>query len=424
MLVRFSLEDSIAYLHSLERFGVRPGLERMRALCNLLGNPQENLRFIHVAGTNGKGSTCMMLEGILRRAGYKTGLFISPFVYDFRERIQVNGNPVDGGLFADAIARVRAVLKTAPSLEITEFEALTAAAFLVYTHAKCSIVVLETGLGGRLDSTNVIAPPILAILTAISYDHTAILGDTIEAITREKCGIIKGGTAVIYPEQFLGAQGVIEEHAEKLGCKIHRPDLTKVHEINADRSGTTVEYDNITVTIPLLGEHMVKNTAVVLESVKVLRRLGFIISDRAIIEGIRGTKLPARMEYREVEGLPTLIDGGHNEGCALALAQVLKRHFGGLEIYSLCGMMADKDARAYLAALAPYITHMTTVTLPPPRGEKAENLAKTALSLGIDCDVSDDPAGAYAALKTRLRKQEDRLILVCGSFLLPGQLRI
>ncbi|MDR1410153.1 MAG: bifunctional folylpolyglutamate synthase/dihydrofolate synthase [Oscillospiraceae bacterium] len=421
--------QAIEYLHSLCAFGMRPGLERMRALCALLGHPQEKLRFVHIAGTNGKGSTCVMLESILRAAGYRTGLFISPYVYDFCERIQINGAPVAGETLAAAVSRVRgAISQMEPELlPVTEFEALTATAFLIYAQAGCDIVVLETGLGGRLDSTNMIPTPLVSVITSISFDHTAILGESLVQIAREKCGIFKGGAAVVYPEQAPEALRTIHECAKNTNTRLFFPDLGSIKDMKSSWYGTDFLYHHggtYAYRVPLLGGHMIKNAAVVLTTVERLRELGFHITHANVFYGMRTAKIPARMEVRTVEDVVTLTDGGHNPGCGTALAEVLQKHFAGWHIESVCGMMADKDAAGYLAAIAAHINRMTAVTLPPPRGESAQTLARKARSVGIDCDFEESPQKAYHAALQRLRDKENAMLLVCGSFVLAGEVRL
>ncbi|MDR1805868.1 MAG: bifunctional folylpolyglutamate synthase/dihydrofolate synthase [Clostridium sp.] len=410
--------EAIEYLHSLQAFGVRPGLERMAALCSLIAQPQLKTSFVHVAGTNGKGSTCAMLESALRSAGYKTGLFISPYVYDFCERIQLNGKPVGGEQLAQAVARVRAAIKKMPAefLPVTEFEALTAAAFLVFADAACDVVVLETGLGGRLDSTNIIPRPICAAITKIALDHTAILGGSLARIAAEKCGILKGGTAVIYPEQEPEALDEIRKRAGESGTRLIIPGADEFRELDADCYGTSAEICGLEMKIPLPGAHMLRNAAVAVRTLLALREGGLAIPDEAIVRGIERTAIPARMERRVLCGVPALIDGGHNPDCAAALAALLKRHFAAWHIEAVCGMMGDKDSGGYLECLAPLIAHMAAISLPPPRGASAQELAAAARARGIDCTAEESPAAALKAAQGRLSGRERALLLVCGSF--------
>ena len=220
--------EAIEYIHSLEKFGIKPGMERIRALCDKLGNPQKNLRVIHVAGTNGKGSTSTMISNILCKNGFNTGLFISPYVTDFRERIQYNGNMIEKAELAQCVEKVKAATDelSIEGIHPTEFEAITATAFLYFEEKKCDFVVLEVGLGGRLDSTNVIDTPCVSVITSISLDHTAILGDTIEAIASEKCGIIKcGAETVAYPFQNEKAMEIIKNTCAERCNVLHVPDF-------------------------------------------------------------------------------------------------------------------------------------------------------------------------------------------------------
>ncbi|MDR0884585.1 MAG: bifunctional folylpolyglutamate synthase/dihydrofolate synthase [Oscillospiraceae bacterium] len=414
--------QAIAYLHALETFGVRPGLERMAALCAALDNPQDTLRFVHVAGTNGKGSTCTMLAGILQAAGYKTGLFISPYVLDFCERIQIDGVPCHDSALGRAVARVRRAIESlsADLLPVTEFEALTAAAFLVYQESACDVVVLEVGLGGRLDSTNIIPRPLVSVLTSIALDHTAILGDTLPQIATEKCGILKGGDAVVYPAQAAAVMETITACADRMGTMVHMPDMGQVHEKQADWFGTDAEILGHTVRVPLLGAHMVKNAAVAVKTAQVLRTRGLTIPDAAIVQGIAHAKLPARMQVTEHDGVTTLLDGGHNPACGAALDAVLARHFAGYHIEAVCGLMRDKDAGGFLAAWTPRVARLTAVTLPPPRGATASEIAAPARAQGFACDAVESPRAAYRAALARLQGRERALLLVCGSFALAS----
>lgn len=223
--------EAIEYIHSLEKFGIKPGLERIKALCDLLGNPQDKLKVIHVAGTNGKGSTSTMISNILIKNGFRTGLYISPYVTDFRERIQFNGNMIGHSELAECVEKVRNAVNILleKGEQTTEFEALTATAFLYYAKKNCDYVVLEVGLGGRFDATNVIKAPFVSVIASISLDHTNILGDTVEKIAAEKCGIIKfGGETVVYPFQADGALNVIRETCDARMNSLKIPDVTNL----------------------------------------------------------------------------------------------------------------------------------------------------------------------------------------------------
>ena len=288
-------DESVAYIHSLLRFGIRPGLSRMNTVLSCVGNPQKGKRFIHVAGTNGKGSTATALAAVLTAAGYKTGLYLSPYVAHFLERVQIDGVPVAEERFAEAVTKIYpfAEKQAKEGESLTEFELITAAAFLCFEREGCHVAVLETGLGGRLDATNVIDPPLLSVITSISLDHTAILGDTLDKIAFEKCGIIKSPAPVVCaPGQPKGALNVIKKTAAQRGCRLVVPDRTKAVVRHSDIFGTDFSFDNDDYRINMAGEHQVNNMLTVIEAVRLLH--GFSISQNALYDGIKNTRLPAR----------------------------------------------------------------------------------------------------------------------------------
>ena len=233
---------SVEYIHSLLRFGIKPGLERISELLSLLGNPQEKVKAIHIAGTNGKGSTSTMTANILKNAGYRTGLFTSPYVINFRERIRINGEMIPEDALAETVSRVKEKIDilNEQGTEITEFEAITAAAYLYFAEEGCDFAVMETGLGGRFDATNVITKPAICIITSISFDHTDILGDSLEKIAFEKCGIIKRNCPVVTSEnQSSEAMQVIKKTCEEKSSPLFITDPQKATVIS-DTLGKTV----------------------------------------------------------------------------------------------------------------------------------------------------------------------------------------
>ncbi|MDP2891688.1 MAG: Mur ligase family protein, partial [Bacillota bacterium] len=275
-------------------------MESISRLCELIGNPQDKLRFIHVAGTNGKGSTSAMLASVLHAAGYKTGLFLSPYMDDYCDSIQINGVFMSHDEFAGAVSAVKEqVEKLAQNGEhATEFEILTAIAFLWFYQSGCDIAVLEAGLGGRLDATNIIKNPLVSVITAISFDHMAYLGNTIEEIAREKCGIIKpGGVTVSYPLQYEGALAVIKEYASKKNNLLLIPDADAVDIEKAGLNGTDISYKGSKFHIPLSGRHQIYNALSAVEAIFALCDFfGFAISRSDIKKGIENTVIPARQE--------------------------------------------------------------------------------------------------------------------------------
>ena len=415
--------EAIEYIHSLEKFGIKPGMERIRALCAALGNPQEKLKIIHVAGTNGKGSTSTMIANILRQSGYNTGLFISPYVTDFRERIQYNGNMIEKNELAECVEKVKGVIDNLAlqGIQPTEFEALTATAFLYYEKKKCDFVVLEVGLGGRLDSTNVINAPYVSVITSISLDHTAILGDTIEAIAAEKCGIIKFGTeTVAYPFQDEKAMEIIRKTCGERLNELRIPDVTRIKIKDERLEGTCVEYDGMEFLLPLAGRHMVYNACTAIEAVRSLSRLAIDISDKAIVNGIEKSVMPARMELIKKKPV-VILDGGHNEGCAKALSVFVKKHLAGKRIIMVSSMMADKDYQSYMRIVAPLADTFIATKAEVPRALSSAELCENAKEFCADCYDISEPHKAITAARNIL--QSDDALIVCGSFYLAGEIR-
>lgn len=415
--------EAIEYIHSLEKFGIKPGMERIRALCNELGNPQKKLKIIHVAGTNGKGSTSTLISNILQKSGYSTGLFISPYVTDFRERIQYNGNMIEKTELAECVEKIKCVIDNLAKKDIqpTEFEAITAAAFYYFEKKKCDFVVLEVGLGGRLDSTNIIDAPYTSVITSISLDHTAILGETIEEIAAEKCGIIKfGASTVVYPFQDEKAMEIIGNTCESKCNDLIIPDVSCLEIGEEVLEGTYACYKGIDFLLPLAGKHMLYNCITAIETVRSLSRLGINISDESVSDGIRSTVMPARLEL--IKKRPAIIlDGGHNEGCALALSQFIEKHLADKRIIMVSSMMSDKDYLSYLSVVAPFADTFIATKVDMPRALSSNELKITAEKFCNNCyDISEPAKAVNAALNIA---EADDAVIICGSFYLAGAVR-
>lgn len=406
-------KDSVKYIHSLLKFGMNLGLRRISALLNELGNPQEKLEFVHVAGTNGKGTTSTMLSGILCAAGKKTGLFTSPYVFDFCERIQINNKNIPHDDLSLVVEKVKNACDrlSAKGTEPTEFEAITAAAMLYFYEQKCDAVVLEVGLGGRYDSTNIIPCPKAAVITSISLDHTKILGDTVEKIAAEKCGIIKnGGTVITTSEQNEKALSVIKDTVKEKNGRLLIGDVSAAEILSEDIFGTEISYNGLTVKIPLVGRHQVENTVGVITAA---RALG--ISDEFIKKGIESTVIHARMEI--ISRSPVImLDGGHNPECAAALENVLVRFAGDKNITVLIGMMADKDTKDYLAAILPHCKTAVFTKPSNPRAEDENELMREGECFCRDVVSVKDPKDAYKKAESLVKNGD--MLLVCGSFYL------
>ena len=406
-------KEALEYIHSVTWMGSRPGLSRIAELCEKMNNPQDSLRFVHVAGTNGKGSFSCMLSEILREAGYRVGLFTSPFIKEFNERIRINGQDIPNEDLAAVTEYVRGFADTMEDLP-TEFELITAIALEYFRRQHCDIVVLEVGMGGRLDSTNVIKTPALSVITEISLDHTGILGDTVEAIAAEKAGIIKAGVPVMFSGTDACARAVVADRAEKMGCSITYPDYDTLSVEASSIEGSTFAYEGKTgYKISLAGLYQPRNAAAVICAVEALRREGYAISDEALRAGLACARWCARFEVLRRD--PVIIyDGGHNPGGVSVSFGSVAQYFPNTKCTVLTGIMADKDYAETVEISAPYIARAFTVTPDVPRALNANAYAETYRSHGVEaipCESID--SGVAAAIDDARR--EGRPLIIFGS---------
>lgn len=361
-------QEAAELVHQRAWVGQKPGLDRIRRLLGRLGDPQEKLKFVHIAGSNGKGSTAAMLASVLTAAGLKTGLYTSPHLWRFHERFQVNGVPISDAGLADIAARV---LEAAE--DETEFELMTAIGMVYFLRAGCEIVVLETGLGGRLDSTNVIPAPEAAVITHIGLEHTELLGDTLDKIAAEKAGIIKPGCGAVLYGQSRGVQAVVEDVCGRL--EVPLTVTAPPQALFAGPEGQTFTYRGAgPYHISLLGEYQVRNAAVVLETVNVLRRRGWDIPEEALIRGLDRARWPGRMELAR-RSPDVLLDGGHNPQCMEALGRALRELYPERKLIFLAGVLADKNWTAMMEELLPLAKEFRTITPDSPRAMSAADLA-------------------------------------------------
>ena len=403
-------------------FGMKPGLERMRALMERLGDPQDRVKFVHVCGTNGKGSVCTLIASVLRESGYRTGLNTSPYVLDFRERFQIDGRMIAEEELAAEMDVIWPQVEEldAKGVEVSEFELVTAIAMHWFAEKDCGAAVLEVGMGGMHDATNIIPTPEAAAVMSISLDHTAWLGDTVEQIALEKSGVIKrGGRVVLYPEQQPGVREIITGVCAGREAELYIPDMAEITVLSEDIDGTDFEFGGLKLHTPFLGGHQVKNAAVALKVVGILRERGFDISDESLVRGFQNAFIPARMEVLSRRPL-CLLDGGHNPGCALVLRDALERYVPGPRT-AIIGMMADKDSAAALEILGPMFQRIITVRPDNPRSLGAEELAATASRF---CREVSPAPGCREALDMALEGPgEGGALIACGSFYLAGELR-
>lgn len=420
-------QQEIEALHALPRMGQgAPGLARMQNLCDHLGNPEKELQCIHIAGTNGKGSLAAMTSSILTAAGYKTGLTISPYVVDFRERFQIDGEMIPPRTLAnltekvlDAIDAIEAEGGEKP----VEFEAVTALAFLWFAREKCDLVVLETGLGGRCDATNVVPHKLVAAITKIGYDHMEVLGDTLDKIAAEKAGIIKEGTVVVnYPDQPAEAMGPILTAAAEAHTSIITPDKDDLTLLRGKRLENRIDYGGYRAALGLPGTHQANHAAMAVEIALALwREFGYDISDDAILQGLADARMPARIEVLRRHPL-LLLDGCHNPDGAKMLAATLTRADFEENLVGVLGVLADKDYKDMLSDLAPCFAKVYTVTPNCPRALSAEELQKEA-RFHTDAEAADSVADAIRKAVDYADENNLAGVVVCGSLYLAAEAR-
>jgi dihydrofolate synthase/folylpolyglutamate synthase len=376
--------DSVQFLYALgnEIRTAKLGLDRIRAVLDALGRPQDRCRFVHVAGTNGKGSTCAMIESGLRAAGLRTGLFTSPHLAEPTERIRINGEPVDAGRFAAAFDRVHRTVENlidagAIDLHTTYFETVTAMALLIFAEERTDMVVLEVGLGGRLDATNVVRPE-LCVITPIDFDHEAFLGRDLESIAGEKAGILKPGVPAVFARQRPEAGPILDAHAEQVGTPVARTSGWQVYDLDLHARGSRFGVGQaappaLLIDCPLAGEHQVENAVT---AALALKSLG--IADPSIQAGIARTSWPGRLE--RVSEIPEIVlDGAHNPAAARALAAYIARFYGARRVRLVYGAMRDKAVAEVGGILFP---HAQEVIVTAPRQARA--IAPEALRGVVD----------------------------------------
>ena len=402
--------EALEYIHSVNWTFCKPGLERITALCEALGNPQNDLKFIHVAGTNGKGSFCSMTESVLRAAGYKTGLYTSPYIKVFNERMQVCGEMISNEELASLTEYVKPIAD-AMTDKPTEFELITAIAFEYFKRHKCDVVVLEAGMGGRLDSTNIIREPLLSVITGIALDHTAFLGDTVEKIAAEKAGIIKDKSPILWGGDDMSARAVIENTAREKGSEFFFVDYEKLQNINATLDGTTLDFcEHKDIKIALLGLYQPKNTAVVLSAVDILRKEGMDIPESAVKKGLLAARWQARFEILSREPL-VIFDGAHNPQGIDSAVMSIKHYFKDKKVYVMTGVLKDKDYDVISTRLSEIASRAFVMTPENPRALDGEEYAKILEAKGVE-------SKAYATIKeafetAKQAAKQDGVPLVC-----------
>ena len=404
--------EAIAYIESVSWKGSIPGLERTQGLLALMGNPERCFKCVHIAGTNGKGSTAAMTASILRKAGYKTGLYTSPHIYRFHERIQVNGEDISD---RDLAAITEYVKPLAQSMDDhpTEFELVFCIAAEYFKRVGCDIVVVEVGMGGAMDATNVIPVPEVAVITNIGLDHTGFLGNTVEEIATEKCGIFKdGGSAVVY-RSSPGVETVFEKAAAAHGVSLRRADFEGLELVSHSLEGQVFHCGKRRdIRLPLLGEHQRYNAAVVLGIMDTLTEKGWAITEEHIYTGLQETSWPGRFHIVSRDPL-FIVDGGHNPQCLESLVKNIQDYLPGKRVIGLTGVLADKDYGEMYKPVIPLIEQFVCITPPNDRKLEATDLAAHLRKAGAVATACESiPAGVN---KARELAGKDGVVLCFGS---------
>ena len=416
-------KEARVYLDEVSKYGSVLGLESMRELLRRLGDPQNELKFIHISGTNGKGSVLAYLSTILSGAGYRTGRYISPTLFSYRERIQVDGEYIEKESLAchvTAIAAAAEDMQKAGLPSPTVFEIETALAFLYFKEMRCDIVTLEVGCGGLLDATNVITTTLMEVIASISMDHTDLLGDTLAKIAAQKAGIIKPDTMVVSAQQKSEAAQVIEDTCKEQHCTLQMVDESKISNVHYGAEGQTFSYKTWeNVAISLAGSYQIKNAALALEGVEALRKLGYALSDQQVREGLLHTAWRGR--FTTLRRDPTvIIDGAHNPAAALELKESLERYFPGKTLYFVMGMFKDKDYAQVIDLTAPLARHIITVETPGnPRAMPARELAEAVGKVNPSVEWADSVA--HGVEKALAMAGKEDAVIVFGSLSFLGE---
>ena len=390
-------EEAISYIENYTWSTTKLGLERTCALLSALGDPQKKLKFVHVTGSNGKGSTCAILDSVLRAAGYRTGLYTSPYLVRFNERIKINGHDISDDALAAITSQVR-IIADAMDDHPSQFELVTAIAMEYFYESGCDIVVLEVGMGGALDSTNVINAPEVAVFTNIGLEHTEYLGDTIEAIAETKGGIIKPGCSCVVYNGEKAATDTLRTICEQKDVPMTVTDFNNITPVSHSLKGQEIIWNGMQINFPLLGKHQLRNLSVALEVIRVLNGRGWKIDDASVAIGISSVSWPARFEVLSFDPL-FILDGGHNPQCAEAMAAILDDYLPDTKVTFLMGVLADKDYNSMLASVYPHAARFICVTPDSPRALSGSCLAETIRRDGFEASSFDSVPEAIEQAK-------------------------
>lgn len=421
--------EAIEYIQNTSKYGNNTGTKRVEKILDILGNPHKKLKCIHIAGTNGKGSITSMITSILIESGFKVGMYTSPYIEEFEERIQINRENISKNDLAYYTTIVSKAIEEIVSLGYgypTEFEIITCIMFLYYSKKEIDYAVIEVGLGGKSDSTNVIKP-LVSVITSISYDHVSILGNTIEEIAYEKAGIIKENVPVILYPQKEGAYKVIEKTCKEKGSKLIQIDENLMHHISNDAFNKSYQLlqintnkDKYKVKLSLLGSHQRMNCAVTIYTIEELMNIGIKITKEDIITGLSNVKWPGRLEMLKKSPL-VVIDGAHNLDGIIKLKESVKQYFRYKKLVLIIGILSDKDVEKMVESITLISDKVIAVTPNSYRGKTSEELIKIIENYNENCEALGDYKEAYMKALSYCDKED--MILICGSLYMIGDMR-
>ena len=417
-------QEALQFVENINSLGIVPGLDSIKELCREIGNPQESLKFVHIAGTNGKGSALAFISTILKEAGYRVGRYLSPTIFEYRERIQADGQSISKIALAEGMECIKNACDRMVSRGLnhpTPFEVETALAFWYFRKKSCDIVVLETGMGGLLDATNIVENTLVAVVTSIGMDHMQFLGNTLEEIAEHKAGIIKNACYVICMKQDEAVMRVVEEKTVFNHGFFRVADAARAVNVKYGVEKQQFDYDGMKkLTISLAGKYQIANAVVGIEAVRALEQRGFLITEQAIRKGLADTLWPGR--FTVVSGKPLfIVDGAHNEDAARKLADSIEFYFTNRRIIYIMGMLKDKEYEKVIALTHKFAEQIITVTPPDnPRAMKAYDLAKEIARVHEKVTAVDSLEEAVEM--SRLLAGKDDVIVAFGSLSYLGRL--
>ncbi len=417
-------QEALNYIEEITGLGIVPGLDSIKELCRELGNPQETLKFVHIAGTNGKGSTLAFISTILQAAGYRVGRYVSPTIFEYRERIQVDGKMISKVALGELMEQVKAACERMVARGLsqpTPFEVETALAFLYFQKKKCDIVVLETGMGGLYDATNLITTTQVAVITSVGMDHMQFLGDTVEKIAGQKAGIIKNECYVICMKQDEAVMQVVDQAANEKQAMLVVAGAEEAAKVRYGVEKQQFDYAGMkNLTIALAGKHQIANAVVAIEAVRALGQKGFAVSEQAIREGLLATRWPGRFTVVSKKPL-FIVDGAHNEDAAQKLADSIEFYFTNRRIIYIMGILKDKEYDKVISLTHKYADQIITVTPPNnPRAMHAYDLAKEIAKVHTAVTAVDSLEEAVEM--SSLLAGKDDVIIAFGSLSYLGRL--